>query len=131
MIDRTIPCRCCTCANSGRCVEINPEYAIAVDAENAALRALLRDIEAAAKPPGTEVGWSDPPWSDLYDRIWAEVHGPKPERTADQPTHALTDAQQVLDDLMQADLMGNRQKWLETWAKVPALLKTARKQLSI
>ena len=58
-------------------------------AENDALRALLRDIEAAAKPPGTEVGWSTPPWSDLYDRIWAEVHGPKPERTADQPIEGL------------------------------------------
>ena len=36
MSDRIIPCRCCTCANSGRCVEINPEYVVEVEAELAA-----------------------------------------------------------------------------------------------
>jgi hypothetical protein len=54
------------------------DHAIVQD-ERDKLWDLLRDIETAAKPPGTDVGWSDPPWSDLYDRIWAEVHGPKPE----------------------------------------------------
>jgi len=39
------------------------------------LRDLLRDIEAAAKPPGTDIAWCDTPWSGLYDRLWDVVHG--------------------------------------------------------
>ena len=36
------------------------------------------------------------------------------------------EAMKLLDELMQADLMNDRQRWLRTWAKVPPLLKKWR-----
>ncbi len=52
-------------------VILAPEDYDVLVADLAIAKALFCDIEAVDKPPDGE--WCSPPWSDLYDRIYAWV----------------------------------------------------------